>query len=75
MIDHLYLRFTGGTEERVVIRITGVDGRFVRVFRAGPLAAGAVLDIPMTEMTEGVYLLTVSGDRLSYRTRIVKMFR
>jgi len=75
VIDHLYLRFTGGTEERVVIRITGVDGRFVRVFRAGPLAAGAVLDIPMTEMTEGVYLLTVSGDRLSYRTRIVKMFR
>jgi hypothetical protein len=73
--DHLYLRFTGGTEETVVIRITGVDGRLVRMFRAGPLAAGAVLDIPMTEMTEGVYLLTVSGDRLSYRTRIMKISR
>ncbi|MCD6200460.1 MAG: hypothetical protein J7K46_01480 [Bacteroidales bacterium] len=73
--DHLFLKFWEGIAGKIIIRITGVDGRLVRVCSAGPFAASAVLDLPVTEMTEGIYLLTVSGDLLSYRTRIMKISR
>ncbi len=73
--DRLYLRLTGEIQERVVIRLTSVDGRLVRILRAVPLAADAVQAFPMADLPDGVYLLSIEGRHISHRSRIIKITR
>lgn len=70
--DNLYLKFDKALEWDVRIRIIGIDGSILKTLQPGPVQGKAVLDISLSDLPPGLYILSVEGNKISYKARIVK---
>ena len=69
----LFLKF-GNTEDReVTVRITGMDGSVRKALHYGFVPIGAVRSIRVGDLSPGVYILSVEGQKSIYRIRIIKV--
>ncbi len=70
--DKLYLKFDKATGENVKIRIFGIDGAMLKILQPGLVQEKGVLNIPVSDLPPGLYILSIEGNRINYKTRIVK---
>ena len=69
----LFLKFDEATGAGTTVRLIGMDGGIYKTLRPGSQQAGAVLRIPVSGLTPGLYILSVEGERINYRHRIIIM--
>jgi hypothetical protein len=71
--EALFVRFDRTDDREVTVRITGMDGRLRKTLHYGFVPAGAVRSIRVSDLSPGVYILSVEGQKIVYRTRIIKV--
>ncbi len=71
--DYLDLRFGDTSLENVTIRIIRMDGIVCKTIDAGQIKASGVYTLPVTDLKPGVYILSVDGREMHYKTRIIKL--
>jgi len=71
--EDLYLRFDKPQERPVTVRITGMDGRVRKSLHFATVPAGAVVVLPAGDLPPGVYILSVQGEKMNYKTRIIRI--
>jgi hypothetical protein len=70
--NNLSLKFDKAAGEGVRIRIIGIDGNVIKTLQPGPVWGKDVLNISLSDLPPGLYILLVDGKNLNYKTKIVK---
>ena len=71
--DNVYLRFGEPAEGDLQIRLIGMDGAVYKTLRKEKQPAGALLRIPVSDLPPGLYILSVEGKQINYKSRIIIM--
>jgi len=71
--EELFVRFDRTDDRELTVRITGMDGRLLQILHYGFVPTGAVRSIRISDLPPGVYILSVEGQKMIYRTRIIKV--
>lgn len=66
------LRMVSDTKDRVMVTLLSQKGQVVFKEKVIVSNRGAVLEIPMADLSEGIYSLRVKGATLSYSNRFKK---
>jgi hypothetical protein len=70
--DNLYLKFDKTAGEDVRIRIIGIDGNIVKTLELKSIQEKEVLNISVSDLSPGMYILSIEGSRINYKARVVK---